>query len=162
MELKLGRSVLVNRVADIPAPPAFVFRAFVSSTPLAASRCERVDQRSASRRIWRSRMVDRAPCVPVAGESEVASAMVDRAQCVPVAGAPEVAPAVPRPDKLVRVAVRREPSRPQPARREPSRRTLRSRSVLPGAAISRAMFPKATESGTGIVEALSELDAAFG
>lgn len=128
LEIEPGRSVLVHRVADIPAPPAFVFKAFVSSKPLAAARCETIDSSLASCRVSRGGPVDRAPCVPVIGSSEKA------------------VPAL-RPPRAVRLRVRSK------VRREPSRCALRSTAIAPQAGLSG---PEIAQALGELVEAFAE------
>jgi hypothetical protein len=76
LELDLGRIVLLHRVEDVPPPPDFIFRPFVSSLSRAAPSpasllaieprpCRVVDEREACRRVARGWRVDVAPCVEV-------------------------------------------------------------------------------------------------
>ena len=78
LELFLDRIVLAHRVENVPPPPDFIFRPFVSAEKLAASRatpavlgpiepraCHVVDQRDAGRRVQRGWRVDIAPCLSV-------------------------------------------------------------------------------------------------
>jgi hypothetical protein len=84
LQLDLGRVLLLHRVEDIPPPPEFVFRPFVSSRPreLGVARsvvaavpieprpCRVVDEREACRRVERGWRVDVAPCVNVGASGE--------------------------------------------------------------------------------------------
>lgn len=76
LQLDLGRIVLPHRVENVPPPPDFIFKPFVSSRsgpalvvasarPIYPRPCRSVDHRDACRRIERSRSVDVAPCVHV-------------------------------------------------------------------------------------------------
>jgi hypothetical protein len=79
LDLDLGRIVLPHRVENVPPPPDFIFRPFVSSlrragaspavpasaSPIEPRLCQVVDQREAGRRVARGWRVDVAPCVEV-------------------------------------------------------------------------------------------------
>jgi hypothetical protein len=76
LELDLDRLVLLHRVADVPPPPEFVYRPFVSSrvrpspapavlAPIDPQPCRIIDEREAWRRVARGFSVDVAPCVTV-------------------------------------------------------------------------------------------------
>jgi hypothetical protein len=76
LELDLDRIVLPHRVEDVPPPPEFIFRPFVSSLrrapaalasapPIEPQACQIVDEREACRRVARGWRVDVAPCVDV-------------------------------------------------------------------------------------------------
>jgi hypothetical protein len=78
LELDLGRIVLLHRVEDVPPPPDFIFRPFVSSLrraalspglastrPIEPRPCRVVDEREACQRVARGPRVDVAPCVEV-------------------------------------------------------------------------------------------------
>lgn len=77
LDIDPGRTVLVNRVQNVPPPPAFVFHAFSSSEPLPTARCESIDGKPASERISRRGPVDVAPCLAVAGSSERVAPQVE-------------------------------------------------------------------------------------
>jgi len=180
LELDLGRIVLAHRVEDIPAPPAFIYRAFVSSRapepsaalasssapPLELLSYRVVDQRVASRRVQRGWRVDVAPCLNIeAGPSEplaqlstveavvIAEPVLSGAEALaePVPAAPELATLVLAPVALA------EPVRPEPARTEPVRRTRRRGASL----ASRALSPSSTPGGGELERAISELEAVF-
>jgi len=106
LELDLGRILLVHRVEDIPPPPEFIFRPFVSSrrpavaltvveapeapaaeassssvelpTPIDPVPCRVIDEREACRRVERGWRVDVAPCVNVGANGEGLRARVPR------------------------------------------------------------------------------------
>jgi len=83
LQLDLSRIVLPHRVADIPPPPDFVFRPFVSSRrrsaeaaacPLPLIGYRVVDARVASLRVERRWRIDIAPCLGVGSERKMATA----------------------------------------------------------------------------------------
>lgn len=76
LELDLGRIVLLHRVEDVPPPPDFIYRPFVSSRTRAAPApasprpihprpCRVVDARQARLRVQRGWRVDVAPCLDI-------------------------------------------------------------------------------------------------
>jgi hypothetical protein len=76
LELDLGRIVLPHRVEDVPPPPDFIYRPFVSSRarsappapsprPIQPRPCRVVDARQARQRVQRGWRVDVAPCVDI-------------------------------------------------------------------------------------------------
>jgi hypothetical protein len=84
LELDLDRIVLVHRVEDVPPPPDFIFRPFISSRsraaltllspikplPIDPRPCRVIDEREAYRRVERGARVDIAPCVVVGAAGE--------------------------------------------------------------------------------------------
>jgi hypothetical protein len=81
LQLDLDRIVLLHRVADVPPPPEFVYRPFVSSRarvalvalpPIDPQPCWVVDEHEAGRRVARGLSVDVAPCVSVGSPPELA------------------------------------------------------------------------------------------
>jgi hypothetical protein len=79
LQLDLDRIVLLHRVADVPPPPEFVYRPFVSSrsrvaaavaAPIDPQPCCVVDEREQWRRVARGFFVDVAPCVTVGSPVE--------------------------------------------------------------------------------------------
>ncbi|HWO14312.1 MAG TPA: hypothetical protein VNN80_32625 [Polyangiaceae bacterium] len=84
LQLDLGRILLLHRVEDVPPPPEFVYRPFVSSrrreaaaapalavaTPIDPRPCRVVDERDACRRVERGWRVDVAPCVNVGASGD--------------------------------------------------------------------------------------------
>ncbi len=81
LQLDLGRIVLLNRVENVPPPPEFVLRPFVSSRarsaegdaqprPIDPRPCRIVDDREACRRVERGWRVDVAPCLNVGASGE--------------------------------------------------------------------------------------------
>jgi hypothetical protein len=84
LALDLARIVLPHRVADIPPPPEFVFRPFVSSRrrsvpaaapPLPLLGYRVVDARVGAQRVERRWRVDIAPCLGVGAERRVAQSL---------------------------------------------------------------------------------------
>jgi hypothetical protein len=81
LELDLDRIVLQHRVEEVPPPPDFIFRPFVSSRARSALAavpplridprpCRVVDGREACRRVERGWRVDVAPCLNVGSVDE--------------------------------------------------------------------------------------------
>ena len=82
LQIDLGRIVLPHRVENVPPPPDFIFRPFVSSrrrdadgasesavwprlAPISPRPCRVVDEIDACRRVDRRFRVDVAPCVDI-------------------------------------------------------------------------------------------------
>jgi hypothetical protein len=136
MDIDPSRIVLCQRVADVPPPPAFVFRAFRPSRPPVSVDPERPvsvarqldvsSTESALRQVRRGSRVDVAPCLPVEGEATLA---------------------VPTLTLVAADAKRADPDRPRSRRSLPVRRGLISSPV-----------PEADE----LHQAIRELESAFG
>ena len=126
LDLDLGRILLLHRVEDIPPPPEFIFRPFVSSrraeadaepraetetdaleaaawvvgvpAPIEPRPCRVVDEREACRRVDRGWRVDVAPCVNVGAGGEPGRARVRRRSIASVHVLPASAPAATPPE----------------------------------------------------------------
>jgi hypothetical protein len=105
LELDLDRIVLAHRVEDVPPPPDFIFRPFVSSrcrpalTPLPAlpidpKPCRVIDGREACRRVERGVRVDIAPCLIVGAVGEPSRRLRRRRRRRPASRPPPVEVAV--------------------------------------------------------------------
>jgi hypothetical protein len=169
LELDLARIVLPHRVADIPPPPEFIFRPFVSARraanvelpppavlPLQLLGYRVVDARDARRRVQRGWRVDIAPCLPIESlplppvpaaepaEVSLASAVFDTFDPV------TPAPLLPASDA---------PPAPLPSKPLPSKKKQRGRAAR--VASSASVLAAALPGNDGLSRALSELDAEF-
>jgi len=175
LELDLGRIVLPHRVENVPPPPEFIFRPFVSSRardlrlalatlcapPLEPLRYRIVDQRAASSRVQRGWRVDIAPCLSI-GAAALEQPQRLRAESAAVVSLPadsmptETMPVVSLPLEVVLAEpVCPEPLRAEPVRREPARRTRRRAA----ARAARAPGPSPLPQDGELERAISDLEA---
>jgi len=181
LELDLERIVLPHRVENVPPPPEFIFRPFVSSRardlrlaletlcapPLEPLRYRVVDQRAASCRVQRGWRVDIAPCLRIGAaalerpeRAESAAALPLPVDSLPVDSLPtETMPVVSMPVEVVLgEPVCPAPARAEPLRAEPARR-IRRRAA---ARAARAPGPSPVPRDGELERAISDLEAAFG
>jgi len=185
LELDLDRIVLPHRVENVPPPPEFIFRPFVSSRardlclalatlcapPLEPLRYRIVDQRAASCRVQRGWRVDVAPCLSIGA---AAQGQPLRAESAPVVSMPvDSMPVDSMPTETMLVVsmpveaaleepVRPEPVCPEPVRAEPVRREPARRGRRRAAALAaRAPGPSPVPRDGELERAISDLEAAF-
>ena len=188
LELDLGRIVLAHRVENVPPPPAFIYRPFVSSRarelraalgtlstqPLELLPYRVVDQRAASRRVQRGWRVDVAPCVSIApapGElpaqpsALLAAMLAEPLLAEPVRQEASVVAVVLEPMVLeppVLAPPVLAPPLAELARPEPARTEPVRRARRRGAALAaRALSPASAPGGDELERAISDLENAF-
>lgn len=176
LELDLSRIVLPHRVADVPPPPAFIFRPLPSSRRAAAALAlaqatppltplgyQVIDQRDASCRVQRRWRVDVAPCLAVAAELNVSAASalpsVVAAELTLVAVPAPDAPPMPEPlpEQGPASGLRRKPASESPPEASSKKQRRRAVRVASSASLMTAALPGNAE----LSRTLSALDADF-